>query len=301
MPNEPPLRVNKFCAVKNLAHFIKQVATIGIILYGAVAEPATAESHAYAGAWRGHKKKGGTGVGAVTLISPSWAITAKHLASKKAKTPKQVNVILSFGGGKKHNRQVKKAYLCPGADIALVRLARPITAITPSALCRTRLNKKHGRFRFTFVSRGNGLKVARKRWGKGNAKRIYHSKDAKGQRPGKAGDSGGGWVFEQDSPKPDVLFAVIHGGGFGPQPSANRKWINKTMANSGEKATWLAKPKKKKPAPTVGVARADGIVIKFKGTLQTATTPNGPWQDNKSAKSPLTVTPNGHGKFFRSR
>ena len=182
-----------------------------------------------------------------------------------------------------------------------MRLARPITGITPSALCRTRLNKKHGRFRFTFVSRGSGLKVARKRWGKGNGKRIYHSKDAKGQRPGKAGDSGGGWVFEQDSPKPDVLFAVIHGGGFGPQPSANRKWIDKTMANSGEKATWLAKPKKKKPAPTVGVARADGIVIKFKRTLQTATTPNGPWQDNKSAKSPLTVTTNGHGKFFRSR
>ena len=99
-----------------------------------------------------------------------------------------------------------------------------------------------------------------------------------------------------------VLFAVIHGGGFGPQPAANRKWIDKTMAGSGEKATWLpTKPKKKKTAPTVRIARADGIVIKFKGTLQTATTPNGPWQDDKIAKSPLTVTPNGHGKFFRSR
>jgi hypothetical protein len=61
------------------------------------------------------------------------------------------------------------------------------------------------------------------------------------------------------------------------------------------------KPKKKKTAPTVRIARADGIVIKFQGTLQTATTPNGPWQDDKIAKSPLTVTPNGHGKFFRSR
>ena len=75
----------------------------------------------------------------------------------------------------------------------------------------------------------------------------------------------------------------------------------KPMTDSGEKATWLAKPKKKKPAPAVGVARADGIVIKFKGTLQTATTQNGPWQDNEIAKSPLTVTTNGHGKFFRSR
>ncbi len=98
-----------------------------------------------------------------------------------------------------------------------------------------------------------------------------------------------------------MLYAVIHGGGFGPQPAANRKWIDKTMADSSEKATWLPKPKKKKAVPTVGVAQADGIVIKFKGTLQTATTQNGPWQDDKIAKSPLTVTLNGHEKFFRSR
>ncbi len=254
--------------MKNRAQSLRQVVALGVILCGAVAGAAAAESHAYAGAWRGYKKTGGTGVGAATLISPSWAITAKHVASKKAKTPDKVNVIISFGGGKgKENRQVKKAYLCPDADIALVQLARPIT----------------------------------NRWGKGNGERIYHSKDANGQRPGKAGDSGGGWVFEQDSPKPDVLFAVIHGGGFGPQPSANRKWIDKTMANSGEKATWLAKPKKKKPAPTVDIKLKDtGIVIQFTGTLQTATKPTGPWQDNK-AKSPLAVTPKLRGKFFRSR
>ncbi|HIL73293.1 MAG TPA: trypsin-like serine protease [Verrucomicrobia bacterium] len=289
-------------AVKNRAQSLRQVVALGVILCGAVAGAAAAESHAYAGAWRGYKKTGGTGVGAATLISPSWAITAKHVASKKAKTPDKVNVIISFGGGKgKENRQVKKAYLCPDADIALVQLARPITNHAPAALCKTRLNKKHGRFRFTFVSRGNGLKVVPNRWGKGNGERIYHSKDANGQRPGKAGDSGGGWVFEQDSPKPDVLFAVIHGGGFGPQPSANRKWIDKTMANSGEKATWLAKPKKKKPAPTVDIKLKDtGIVIQFTGTLQTATKPTGPWQDNK-AKSPLAVPPKLRGKFFRSR
>jgi len=290
-----------FHNVKNFAYSLKLVGALSVILYGAVAGSAAAESRAYAGAWRGHKKTGGTGVGAVTLISPTWAITAKHLASKKAKTPDKVNVIISFGAGKGKNRQVRKAYLCPGTDIALVQLARPIAGIAPAALCKTRLNKKHGRFRFTFVSRGNGLKVVRNRWGKGNGERIYHSKDAKGQRPGKAGDSGGGWVFEQDAPVPDILFAVIHGGGFGPQPSANRKWIDKTMADSGEKATWLAKPSKKKTTPTINVARAGGIVIKFKGTLQTATTPNGQWRDYKEAKSPLTVTPNGHGKFFRSR
>ena len=164
--------------MKNRAQSLSQVVALGVILCGAVAGAAAAESHAYAGAWRGHKKTGGTGVGAATLISPSWAITAKHVASKKAKNPDKVNVIISFGGGKgKENRQVKKAYLCPDADIALVQLARPITNHAPAALCKTRLNKKHGRFRFTFVSRGNGLKVVPNRWGKGNGERIYHSKE----------------------------------------------------------------------------------------------------------------------------
>ena len=114
------LFADAFRSVKNFAHSLKRVGALGVILCGSMACLSAAESHAYAGAWRGHKKTGGTGVGATTLISPSWAITAKHVASKKAKTTDKVNVIINFGGGKGHNRQVKKAHLCPGADIALV-------------------------------------------------------------------------------------------------------------------------------------------------------------------------------------
>jgi hypothetical protein len=57
-----------------------------------VSSTSNPSNFAYAGAWRGHKKKGGTGMGAVTLIAPSWGITAAHVASKKANTPEAVNV-----------------------------------------------------------------------------------------------------------------------------------------------------------------------------------------------------------------
>ena len=153
--------------------------------------------------------------------------------------------------------------------------------------------------------------MVRSRWGKGNGERIYHSKDVKGQRPGKPGDSGGGWVFEQDKPQLDILFAVIHGGGFGPQPAANRKWIDKTMSGSGEKPIWLPKPNpkkipkptKKKRSPNIGSITwvETRFVIEFTGTLQTATEPTGPWRDDKSAKSPVYMTPERQRKFFRSR
>ena len=198
----------------------------------------------YAGKWRGYKTVGkGIGMGAATLIAPSWAITAKHVAVIKGKTPGAVKVKLLFGDGVE--RGVVKAFLCPGADLALVRLTKPVNKIEPVALCSTRLSAKHKTFAFTFVSRGHGLKTVSGCRGKGNGNRIYHSKPAKGSRPGKAGDSGGGWVFEQKTPKRDVLLAVIHGGGMGPQVAANREWIDKILKNSSEKATW-------RPAPIQG-------------------------------------------------
>ena len=210
-------------------------------------KPGTRAHYNYAGKWRGYKaKSNGIGVGAATLIAPSWAITAKHLAVKKARAPGSVNVKLTFQAGVE--RQVKKVYLCPGVDMALLRLGRPIgKVVQPVALCSTRLDKKHGTFPFTFVSRGHKLKVVKGRRGKGNGNRIYHSKDSNGKRPGSAGDSGGGWVFERKSPDRDILFAVIHGGGMGPQVAAQRKWIDKIVGdNSKEKIQWAPHPRKGK-------------------------------------------------------
>jgi len=98
-----------------------------------------------------------------------------------------------------------------------------------------------------------------------------------------------------------VLFDLIHGAALASSRLPTGSGSIKPLPAPAKRQLGSPKPKKKKTAPTVRIARADGIVIKFKGTLQTATTQNGPWQDNEIAKSPLTVTPNGHGKFFRSR
>jgi hypothetical protein len=202
--------------------------------------PDPEEQFACAGAWRGRKTQGGTGIGAATLVSPSWAITAAHVASKKARDPGAVDVIVRFGGG--IVARVDAAHACPDADIALVKLEKPVEGVRPVALLGVRLTRAHGRFPFTFVSRGHGLKVVGGRTGKGNGKRIFHSRDAEGKRPGKAGDSGGAWLFDLPGPGRDVQFAVIHGGGFGPQPAAHREWIDGVMAGSGEKVTWAPLP-----------------------------------------------------------
>jgi hypothetical protein len=97
-----------------------------------------------------------------------------------------------------------------------------------------------------------------------------------------------------------VLFAVIHGAALARSRPPTGSGSIKPLPAPAKRQLGCPKPKKK-TSPTVRIARADGIVIKFKETLRTATTQNGPWQDDKSAKSPLTVTLNGHEKFFRSR
>ncbi|MHC5053435.1 MAG: trypsin-like serine peptidase [Planctomycetota bacterium] len=204
------------------------------------AGPSPQEQFACAGAWRGRKKQGGTGIGAATLVAPSWAITAAHVASKKARDPGAVDVAVRFGGVVV--ARVEAAHACPDADIALVKLEKPVEGARPVALLSVPLTRAHGSFPFTFVSRGHGLKVVPGRTGKGNGKRIFHSRDAEGKRPGKAGDSGGAWLFDLPRPGRDVQFAVIHGGGFGPQPAAHREWIEKTMAGSGQKVTWAPLP-----------------------------------------------------------
>jgi len=98
-----------------------------------------------------------------------------------------------------------------------------------------------------------------------------------------------------------VLFAVIHGAALARSRPPTGSGSIKPLPAPAKRQLGCPKPNKKKTSPTVRIARADGIVIKFKETLRTATTQNGPWQDDKSAKSSLTVTLNGHGKFSRSR
>ena len=165
------------------------------------------------------------------------------LAKAKAVTPEKRNIQINFGG---HKAGVRKAYLAPQGDLALVRLKTPMNNWTKVALLNKPLTKKDGMVKFTFVGHSGRLHFHRNRKARGtglNARHLTTKKD----NPGKAGDSGGAWVIERKGQH--VLVAVIHGGGVGTQPAALRKWIDQTMKSSGEKANWvgMSKGSKKKP------------------------------------------------------
>ena len=189
----------------------------------------------YCGAWIGqHSGSNRIGKGTAELIAPSWAITAAHVAKAKATNPGQRHVQINFGG---HKAGVLKAYLAPQGDLALVRLKKPMKAWPKVSLLDKPLTRKDGAVKFTLVGRAGGLHFHRDRKALGmglNARHLTTKKD----NPGKSGDSGGAWVIERKDRH--VLFAVIRGGGSGTQPAALRKWIDRTMEGSGERADWVS-------------------------------------------------------------
>jgi hypothetical protein len=98
------------------------------------------------------------------------------------------------------------------------------------------------------IGHQGGLHYHRNRKGHGTngGESFYHSKDANGSRPGKAGDSGGAWVIERTGStltSQDVQFAVIHGGGTGPQVGPLKDWIDNKRAYStpNQAVTWVSK------------------------------------------------------------
>lgn len=198
----------------------------------------------YCGGWRGsHTDSKRIGTGSVILISPSWALTATHVAKAKALTPNKRRVEIRFGPDKAV--RVEKAFLASKGDLALLQLQRPIKSVQPVSLLKNSLTEKDGVVQFTLVGYSGGLHFHRDRRAKGTGLHARHI-TKKADNPGKAGDSGGGWVIENPKEEAHVLFGIIHGGGSATQPVAVRKWIDATMAKSGEKATWVALPKSSK-------------------------------------------------------
>lgn len=198
------------------------------------------KEYGYAGAWRGHHTESpGVGMGACSLISPSWVITAAHVASKKADTPKKSNVEIKFGG---ETRTVDMAFCVEGTDLAIAHLSKPVTTITPVALCDQIVTKESGTFPITWASRGRGFKVIPGIIAKGDGERIIIGKD---DRPGQSGDSGCGFVIDMPKGQNDLLVGVLHGSGLAPQPARFHSWIDRTMAaHSDEKVIWKGLPGK---------------------------------------------------------
>ena len=190
-----------------------------------------------------HKNSNKLGVGTVVLVAPSWALTAGHVVAFKIKNPNGGKTEVLFEGGK-IARLVTKIYKAKGVDVALLKLSKPIggRTVSPVAMMTSGFVAADGRVKFTSIGRSG---VHRGRYGKGSGKGFSHSKGKERTRPGQAGDSGGAWVIQRTG-KPDVLFAIIHGGGQGPQVGPLRSWIDKQVKSNGEHATWVAKATVKK-------------------------------------------------------
>ena len=190
-----------------------------------------------------HKNSNKLGVGTVVLVAPSWALTAGHVVAFKIKNPTGGKSEVLFEGGK-IARQVTSIYKAKGVDVALLKLSKPIggKTVKPVAMMDSGFTAADGRVKFTSIGRSG---MYRGRFGKGSGKGFSHSKGKEPTRPGKAGDSGGAWVIQRTG-KPDVLFAIIHGGGQGPQVGPLRSWIDKQIKSNGEHASWVAKATVKK-------------------------------------------------------
>ena len=193
----------------------------------------------YAGRFRQHHPDSQKiGQGSVVLVAPSWALTAGHVVGFKLKNPKGGKSEVLFKGGDVV-RVVTKIYKAPGVDVALLKLAHPVgrkTAV-PAACMAPGFVAKDGKISFTSVARSG---VHRGRSGKGTGASFSQYADKNGKRPGKAGDSGGGWVVERQG-APDVVFAVIHGGGRGSQVGPLKVWMDHKVDGTKEKISWVSK------------------------------------------------------------
>jgi hypothetical protein len=169
------------------------------------------------------------------------------LAKPKALTPDKRNIEIRFGPDK--SARLKKAYLAPQGDLALVQFNKPLTEINTDGLLNRPLTIKVGVISFTMVGYSGGLHFYRDKKAKHSGLHARHITTKK-NNPCKVGDSEGGWVIEDAASGRHTLFAIIHGGGLGTQPAAVRKWMDDTMKGSGGKAQWDALPKSKKKITT---------------------------------------------------
>lgn len=204
-----------------------------------LAEATAAGKPAYAGRFRQHHRGSQKiGQGSVVLVAPSWALTAGHVVSFKIKNPNGGKSEVLFLGGKLA-RTVKEIHKARGVDVALLKLDRPVgkKSVLPAACMAPGFTKQDGRVKFTSVARSG---VHRNRFGNGTGASFAHAAGKGGKRPGKAGDSGGAWVIERQG-KQDVLFAIIHGGGKGPQVAPLRGWMDKEIKATGQQVAWVAK------------------------------------------------------------
>jgi hypothetical protein len=184
----------------------------------------------FIGAW-----KGPSSIGTVVLISPSWVLTAGHVAGLKAKEPDR-HITIRFDDGTKTT--AAEAFVAPEGDLALVKLADPVKNITPATLLDKSFTKDDGEIEFTLAGHSGELHVHPGQKGKASSEKHFHRSSTKEDTsPGRAGDSGGAWAV-QDTDHNPIVFAIIHGGGLANQVAPIHEWLDTKLKSTHEKANW---------------------------------------------------------------
>lgn len=196
-----------------------------------VDDPILERNFQFIGSWKGPK-----GGGTVILISPSWILTAGHVAKNKAEDP-NLRIKIEFDNGSK--AACTEAFLAPNGDLALAHISPSISTVKPARLLDHSFTPEDGTIDFTLAGHSGGLHIHPGRHGSAVSElRFRHHSTKEDPTPGRSGDSGGAWAVESSTDKLPIVFTVIHGGGVGVQPAANRDWIDKLMKPTGESAQW---------------------------------------------------------------
>jgi len=167
------------------------------------------------------------------IIAPSWVLTAKHCTTRK------LNFVTE---SKKKNRVkiVRKFKFKNHADIGLLQIANaPFGNRMPVRLLSKSLLPSYGvldGFKVTHNSK-KGVPTVYKNL---KIKPISKKRLRLLNPAGKPGSSGSPWLVKTDIG--DVVVAVTHGGGFGPQVSQAKEWIDSTVSRytPSENVNWLS-------------------------------------------------------------
>lgn len=161
------------------------------------------------------------------LIAESWIVTAKHVAENVLTDKKKFSMKVKFQDGTKRN--VISGFAHPDADIAILRLDKPVTHIKAPAIQKVRIPPHHFNKKLKMTITGaNGTYVAYDIIGHANHNHLFAPDILR------AGDSGSPYVAK-DAQGKDIMLSTLIG------PSEQGSEIYAYSTQIGCYSTWIKK------------------------------------------------------------